>query len=148
MPANSVRDQIIETAVAALNTSRPPGIPAAVRIRMEPYQVTDLPAITVAPHTDETTTLKNDRWGPVLDRLLILRVAIYVAGPAPDALADPMAVWCEKVLNSNALGGLANDLLPGRFEWQYASEDQQYALLLADFHVWYQTLRADSTATQ
>lgn len=148
MATNSVRDQIIEAAIAALNTSRPGGIPAADRIRTEPYQAQDLPAITVAPHTDETTTLKNDRWGPIIDRLLIMRVAIYVAGAAPDALADPMVVWCEKVLNSNPFAGLANDLLPGRFEWQYASEDQPYALTLADFHVWYQTLRADSTKTQ
>jgi hypothetical protein len=148
MPSNSVRDQIIAATIAALNTSTPGGVPAAVRVRMEPYQPSDLPTLTVAPHTDEGSPLKSDRWGPILERLLIMRVSIYVSGAAPDALADPIIVWCEKTLNSNPLGALATDILPGRFEWQYANEDQAYALLLADFHVQYQTLRTDPTKTQ
>jgi hypothetical protein len=147
MPANSIRDQIIAAAIMALNTGTPSGVPRADRARTEPYQPVDLPAITVFPHTDETTTLKNDRWGPIVDRLCIVRVACYVAGDPPDALLDPMIVWAEKTLNSNPFGNLASDILPGRFEWQYANEDQKYSLVLADFHVWYQTLRTDPTAT-
>lgn len=152
---SSIRDQIIAAAVVALNAStdqsgnaRPSGMPQADRLRMEPYQLEDLPAIVVMPLREEVEPLKDSRWGPLVNRVLTLRVACYAAGNPADELIDPMLTWAVATLDSNQLGGLANDILEGLIEWQYASEDQPFAVALADFRIMYQTKRADATATQ
>lgn len=145
---SSIREQIIEAALAALNTSTPGGVPAADRLRMEPYQIEDLPAIVIMALREEIEPLKDSRWGPLVNRVLTLRVACYAAGSPADGLIDPLLTWADQALDSNQFGGLANDTLPALIEWQYAAEDQQFAVALADYRITYQTKRADATATQ
>ena len=145
---SSVRERIIEAALAALNTSTPVGVPQSDRLRMEPYQLGDLPAIVIMPLREEVEPLKDGRWGPLINRTLTLRVACYAAGNPADGMIDPLLTWADAALDSNQFGGLANDTLPALIEWQYAAEDQQFAVALADYRIMYQTKRADATATQ
>jgi hypothetical protein len=154
--AASIREQIIEAALAALNTSTPTGVPQADRLRMEPYQLADMPAMVVMPLREEVEPLKDGRWGPLVNRTLTLRIACYaygdaigtVGGQTADKKIDPLLTWADAALDSNQFGGLANDSLPALIEWQYAAEDQPFTVALADYRIMYQTKRADATATQ
>ncbi len=148
--AASIREQIIDAAMTALNgPTRPVGLPQADRLRMEPYQLADMPAINVMSLREEVQPMQDGRWGPLLERAFTLRVVCYVAGAPADQAIDPLAVWIEQSLSSpylgKAFGGLAQDCYLSLMEWQYADDDQNYAAALMDFRVTYQTSRSDPT---
>jgi len=146
----SVRDRIVDAAIAALNASaaKPTGAPAVDDTRMEPYAVNELPAVTVFELREEDEYEKSGRWAYFLKRTMTLRVEIRVAGDPPRKVIDPLYVWAGKALAGQQFGGLAEDCIEALSEWQYADNDQPYALLSVDFRVFYVTLKADPTATQ
>jgi hypothetical protein len=149
---SSIREQIIEAAIVALNTGRPGGVPAADRTRMEPYQAGDLPAVTVMPVREGMVHEKSSRWAYYLKRTLTFRVECRVAGNPADELLDPLLTWAGQALatppNGAAFGGLAEDCIETLCEWQYAAQDQPYAMAMLDFTVEYVTLKADPTKAE
>jgi hypothetical protein len=143
---SSIREQIITAAVAALNTSTPGGVPAADRVRMEPYQSEDLPAINVMPVREEMENEKEGRWSYFLKRGCTLRIECRVQGNPADQLLDPLIVWAGTVLGGAKFGGLAEDCYEILCEWSYAASDQPYSMASLDFRVEYSTLKTDPTA--
>src|SRR5579859_6361507 len=114
----SIREQIIQAAVAALNTGAPAGMPIAARERVELFSPNELPAFTVGPEYRTTATTYSEdtqyeRMGkrsPFAARVFTLRVSIFVVGDS--SVADPMAVWATSVLD----GQFAPDLLEDSIE--------------------------------
>jgi hypothetical protein len=152
----SVRKQIVDMAIAQINTSAPSGVPAANDTRLESYQPSELPAITVFEIREEGESEKSSRWGYLIKRTFTLRIEIRVASDSDTVSSreaiDPIYVWVAQQTASAyqqpAFGGLAESCYETLLEWQYADSDQGYTLLQIDFRVEYSTLRNDPTKTQ
>jgi len=140
----SLRAQIVDAAIALLNTSPPAGIPFAERIRFEPYGPEDLPAINVMPVREESEK-KTGRWGPLLTRGFTLRVECRVSGSPADVILDPLLVWAGQSLGGQDFGLLAEDCYETLCEWSYAGSDQNYSMASLDFRINFSTLSNDPT---
>jgi hypothetical protein len=145
----TVRNQIVDAALALLNTDPPTGFPVADDHQLESYQPGQLPAVTVFEIRDEGEINKiGGRWGPFLDRNLTFRVEVRVAGDVGRAIVDPFLAWIGTCLGGQQFGGLATDTFEALTEWQYAALDQPYTLVQQDFRVQYSVLKTDPTRTQ
>lgn len=113
---STVREQVLEAIVTALNTSRPTGVPEANRSRY--LQVTPTPDAPKfmdvrfieddelpVPDTDDESVLQLHHAQVVVDSY-----AIGIDGTTPEQEADKMAAWIAKALNRNRLGGLVTSL--------------------------------------
>lgn len=140
---SSIREQIIEAAIVALNTGTPGGVPAATRARQEPYQPSELPALTVKPVREEIEYEAEGKRSYFRKRILTLRVTTAVTGD--DSAADPMTTWATKVLDGQTFPNLTEDQIEALYEWEYAAEDQPYVAVHQDFRVIYHTIAGDQT---
>ena len=152
--ADSIREQIMKAAVAALNgPGRPAGVPAADRLRVETYTPSELPAICVLPVREDVLPMKDTRWGPLVERQMMLRVACYVGQDAPDQALDPILQWATVALDGlrpngdqNApFAGIVLDVIEAQLEWQFAPEELPYAVCFMDWRIYYTTERGDTT---
>lgn len=154
----SVRSQIVDAAIALLNTGTPSGVPAADDTRLESYSADagELPAISVFEIREEMETEKEGRWSYFLKRTFTMRVEMRIAETVAvkaRAAMDPLYVWVGQQLGginlqNQTFGGLAEDCYEALAEWQYAAADQPYTLLQLDFRVYYSTLKTDPTRVQ
>jgi hypothetical protein len=149
----SVRSQIVDAAIALLNTSPPAGVPEADDTRLESYNADagELPAITVFEIREEMETEKEGRWSYFLKRTFTMRVEMRVAETVAvkaRLAMDPLYVWVGQCLGGQQFGSLAEDCYEALAEWQYAAADQPYTLLQLDFRVLYSTLKTDPTRVQ
>ena len=144
----TIREQIINAAVAAVNNGAPAGVPACVRTVMQPAEQAQLPAITVFPVREEVDPAKTGRWGPLIVRTLYLRFVIYAAGDPADGALDPIVEWVARQLGGSNLGGLAQDAVEHELTWQYDEGNYAVAAVAMDFRVTYQTRRDDAALTQ
>lgn len=144
----TIREQIIDAAVAAVNNSAPAGVPVCVRTLMQPAETAQLPAITVFPVREEIDPSKTGRWGPLIVRTLYLRFVIYATGDPADGALDPIVEWVAKQLGGSTLGGLAQDAVEHELTWQYDEGNYAVAAVAMDFRVTYQTRRDDAALTQ
>jgi len=127
---SSIREQIVAAAVTALNTSKPAGVPAPVRTRLDSPGAAQLPAFTVYQVAETVEPMRDERAGrtsrgPVVRRTLLLAVEVVTkAGTAeePDKAADPILVWATKALAAGGtFSGLANnrlDEIGTKFEYE------------------------------
>jgi hypothetical protein len=149
----SVRSQIVDAAIALLNTSTPGGIPATDDTRLESYSAEggELPAISLFEIREEMETEKEGRWSYFLKRTFTMRVEMRIAETVAvkaRAAMDPLYVWVGSQLGGQQFGALAEDCYEALAEWQYAAADQPYTLLQLDFRVLYSTLKTDPTRVQ
>lgn len=145
---STIREQIIEAAVAAMNNSPPAGVPACVRTLMQPSEQDQLPTITTFPVREEVDPGKTGRWGPLIVRTLYLRFVIYASGDPADGALDPIVEWVARALGGSQLGGLAQDTVEHELTWQYDEGNYAVAAVAMDFRITYQTLRNDAALTQ
>lgn len=144
----TIREQIINAAVAAVNSGAPSGVPQCVRTVMQPSEQDQLPTITVFPFREEIDNLKTGRWGPLIVRTLYLRFVIYASGNPADGALDPIVEWVSRQLGGSNLGGLAQDAVEHELTWQYDEGNFAVAAVAMDFRITYQTLRNDAALTQ
>jgi len=114
---STIREQIVAAAVIALNTSRPIGVPAAVRTRVDSPAADQLPALTVFQALETVKPMFDERPGrasvdgPVVRRYVDIAIEALTkagSGNEPDKAADPLLAWASKALGSvNSLGGVA-----------------------------------------
>lgn len=142
---SSLREQIIQAALALLNTSPPSGVPQTTRARVQPYDPSELPAMTIKSLRNEGQNEKEGRWGYFIQNTFSLRMEFYVAGDAADELIDPMYVWAVQQLGAQQFGSLAQDCYEGIMEWEYADQDLPYAKATLDFRVEFNSLKKDPT---
>jgi hypothetical protein len=144
---SSIRKQIVDAAIALINTAPPMGVPTVDDGRLEPYAQPELPAITVYELREEGELAEqNGRWSYFLRRTFTMRVEIRIAETtaiAARAAVDPLYVWLGQNLGGNQFGGLAEDSYETLLEWQHAAEDQAYTLLQVDFRITYTTMKID-----
>jgi hypothetical protein len=143
---SSIRKQIIDAVMARLNTSTPGGVPQTTRARQEPYDPSELPAITVKPQREQIDYEALGKRSYFRKREMTLRVSVHFTGD--DSVADPMTVWITSQLDGQVFPSLIEDCKEENNEWEYAAEDQPYLVLHQDFRVVYHTLVGDQTRTQ
>jgi hypothetical protein len=136
----SIRDQILDAVVLALNTDAPIGIPVAIRRRVT--QLAELPAIDVAPVKEQVERI-GGRWGPLKQRSFYFKVRCWARDDAPEKAADAMVVWATKALSGNYLGGLVQSLEESSSEWQDEAAETIYGVAEVEFLAAYQTKTAD-----
>lgn len=95
----TLRADIVSAVVAALNTNRPAGVPAASRLRQSQFEASETPSISVYP-ANESISPASNRPGPIVKRELQLVVEARVAGDDPDVLLDPAVSWIEQAVTS------------------------------------------------
>jgi hypothetical protein len=147
---DSVRKQIVDLAIAKINTSAPAGIPIADDTRLPSYTPDELPAITVFEIREDGQVEKEGRWSYFVKRAFTLRVETRIAETLATKCRqamDPLYVWVGQSLGAFQFGGLAEDCYETLLEWQYADADQAYTLLQTDFRVEYSTLKNDPSKT-
>lgn len=145
---STIREQIIEAAVAAVNAGAPAGVPVCERTQMQPAEQAQLPAMTCFPIREEVADNKTGRWSPLIVRTLYLRFVVYASGNPADAALDPIVLWIGKQLGGSQLSGLAQDAVEHELTWQYDEGNFAVAAVALDFRITYQTLRNDPSQKQ
>lgn len=140
---SSVRNQILDAVVTALNTDRPAGIPAARRRRIHPYEMEDVPAIDVVP-VEESVEGIGGRLAVNANRRLQFAVRCWAAGDAPEVAADALLLWAVKALDGNRLGGLVESLFEVRTGWVFDVGDTVVGVAETVFLAEYATRRGSA----
>jgi hypothetical protein len=145
----TVREQILDAVVAALNAAPPAGVPTTTRTQISVSEQIDLPSISVYPVREEVNSSPEHlgRFGPLIERTLYIRIMVIVAGDVPDSAADPIVGYVSGTLSGASLGGLVNDSVEHGSEWLYSEVNQRECGVLIDFRLDYQTSRTDPTST-
>jgi hypothetical protein len=141
----SLRKQIVDAVIDALNVATPTGLPLASRLRQSQFDHGDQPALAVYPG-DETRRPATNRVSPLVVRDLQIHVEIRVKGDAPDVLLDPYEVWVEKALTSAISTLWHDDIQLVLLHHEYTIGTQPQGLARFTFHVPYQTRRNDPEA--
>lgn len=148
----TVRNQIMDAALAMLNNSPPGGVPQTDDGRIQPYSEDELPTAVLYEIREDDQNEKEGRWSYFLKRTFTMRIEVRVAAPAggdsPRAAIDPILVWIGKTLGAQQFNGLAEDCYEQHTEWQRADESRPYTMVQVDFVIEYSTLKSDPTRTQ
>lgn len=141
----SIREQILEAAVAALNANRPSGIPAATRLRGA-YAAAQLPVITVF-YQDDTPRKPGGSRSPVVQRTMTLVVECRhkadQADTAIETALDPMICWVVKTLSGSTFGGLAMEVVERTTKPEVSMKEALHGRTEVPFDVLYQTKTND-----
>ena len=143
---SSVREQVLTAVMAALNTGRPSGVPAAERTRVIALEAGQLPSSVLVPRR-ESVEQRGGRFGPLVERRLTVEIehrAFGGSGVAVDQAADALLSWPVKALCGNTLGGLAAEIRESGTEWQYAEGEKPFVLAVQSFEIAYTTRVADA----
>lgn len=136
----TLREQIVAAMVTALNGA---GTGAAIyRSRAVAVSRGQSPALIIEPVSDAAT----QNTVPKLDWLLTVRCTLFVRGPQPDVLADPIVQAAHAALLADmTLGGLAMTVLPTTAQYQFSDADDGVCVVTLDFQVQYRTSQQDLT---
>ena len=140
----TIRAQILDLALAALNTGTPAGVPAATSIRLAPLEDAEAPAIAVYPGSESVEPASN-RPGPLVKRELELVVECRVVGDNPDDLLDPLLDWTTTAL-AGIESSLFHDIQETGTEFRFELSGQVYGLAVQRFRVLYQTARTNQSS--
>lgn len=108
----SIREQIIDALIDALNTDRPPEMPIAERARGKALNHALLQKIIVYPVRDSADNVHGTR-SPLVRRTLEIAIECWAPETedlSADAAADPLLVYVIGRLTNNRLGGLCHSL--------------------------------------
>ena len=148
----SIREQITEALITALNTDTPAGVPQCERSRGFATDTSVLPVMLFYPIHEEVQKVGPIGIGPVAKRSLNIRIDIRAESPAEgepiDKVLDPMISWVSKALVNNKLNGLVHDIAETGIDWQIEMSDQQYGIATVDLVVQYQTLSNNAERTK
>jgi hypothetical protein len=105
-----------------------------VRSRVNPYQKSNLPAISVHPGPDKVENISI----PFTDWSLIVRVKIYAGGDVPDSLADTIVEAVnDKMVEDTSLGGLTMDISPLSVTPEFDEGDVTFVEITSEFEIKY-----------
>jgi len=153
---STIREQIVTSAVAALGTGAPSGVPAPVRTRLDSPSADQLPALTVYQAAETVESMRDYKEGgtsrgPIVRRMLLLNVEVVTKagdGAEPDKAADPILAWATKALGAaGTMGGLANqpaDEAGTKFE--YEQGETSFCRATMAFRFEYQSRADDAEA--
>ncbi len=142
----SIRDQILDAIITALNTGTPVGVPAATREEKH-YEQSQLPAITIRPITEMVLPVHN-RGGLVRERQLKFIAEIRAVGTIPDKALDKHLVWVTKKLDG-LTSSLFNALVEeGEINWGVGIQDYAEGICTVPYTAYYQTKKGDQESKQ
>lgn len=111
---STMREQIAEAIVTALNTSPPTGVPTTVRSPFAQTELTaDEPLKSELIWLEDVERPEGDDDGPLQEHELTVVIgarAIGSDGDIPETVLDPFAAWVVKALHGNRLNGLVNNM--------------------------------------
>lgn len=146
MSGFSVREQIIQAAVALVNASPPTGVPACQRTRAAPSENVDPGVLVCFPLDEETEPQpKTGRFGPTVTHTFTLQFVGYATDTIPDQALDPILVWLSQCLGGQQFGGLAIQTTPRKKEWNYSQSNVKAAAVAVGFSIEFKTLRNDES---
>lgn len=142
----SIRDQILDAVITALNTGTPVGVPAATREEKH-YEQAQLPAITIRPITEIVSPIHN-RQGLVKERQLKFIAEIRAVGTIPDKALDKHLVWVTKKLDGFT-SSLVNAIVEeGEIAWGVGIQDYAEGICTVPYTAYYQTKKGDQESKQ
>jgi hypothetical protein len=146
----SVRLQLRDAVIAALNADRPTGVPEATKRRFIPGQRLTDRRLAVFLESEDAERPQS-RSFPLTDRGLVVVVqaaaAVEEPAEADDALDDLLEHVVESLGNTN-LGGLATNVQELSSSWGAGQADLFYIACATRWRVQYQTKRDDLSAKQ
>lgn len=131
----SRREQILaHIATTLANTAQVTG--RVYRSRAEAFSRDEAPAMVIEPGGDRGQTYSTCK----LDWTLEVLIAVYVRGPIPDQLADPIVVdMHNKLMTDRSLNGLAIDVIPTTVDFQRDKADLTSLWQVNTYQVRYRT---------
>lgn len=148
----TIRTQIRNAAIAALNLDLPTGIPACTQRRFIPGEKLREPRLA-AFFEQELVERKGGRAGPLVQRNLILSIQAMLATEMPedaDDLVEPMLEHIIAVMGDTNLNGLTTDIAEVNSQW-FATDNNLgrfFIVVTTRWRLEYQTRRADLGAKQ
>lgn len=140
----SLREQIVQDAVAALGGAGKPTGLRVHRSRTRPIESDTLPAVVVFLLGETAEPETHD--GDVLRRLR-LAVECRAAGEVPDQQLDPLVVWAVQVLKTDAaLQARVRQIEEESTEWQAEQASKVYGAAAVVFEITYTTAAEDPEA--
>ena len=127
---STIRERIVASAVVALATGAPLGVPAPVRTRLDSPSAEQLPALTVYQIAETVEPMHDLRAGrasrgPLVKRSVLVNVEVITksgASEEPDKAADPILAWATKAFAAaGTFACLANhpaDEVGTKFEYE------------------------------
>jgi hypothetical protein len=146
----TIRQQVRDAAIDAINVDRDPDIPEATKRRWVPGESAQCPMISVF-FVEEPATGIGGRHGGLVERALRIAVQSIAAGELPefsDDLVEPMLAHVVSRLGNTNLGGLALDIVELSTKWESATADRHYVAATQIWSINYQTKRHDLSARQ
>lgn len=141
----TLRKQIVDAVLLALNTSTPVGVPTATRLRQSQVEADEQPSISVYPG-DEPVRPATNRPGPLVVRSLQIVVEARANGDEPDVLLDPLLAWIEKAVPSAISTLWHDDVQETLVHHEYTIGVVPHGLARVTFVIPYQTRRNDPEA--
>lgn len=148
----SVRQQLRDAAIAALNAAPPTGVPQATKRRYVPGAKLTGPRLAVFFLEEETIQAAGSN-SPIVRRAMIYGVQAVAAVEDPadaDDAVEPMLAHVTEVLGDTNLGGLATRILELGTLWQ-TGEGNSGLFHIAALNRWrveFQTRRDDIALKQ
>jgi hypothetical protein len=147
---STVRQDIRDAFITAINTARPVGVPEATRRRFIPGQRVSSQRLGVF-FVKEENVQPGGRSGAVTKRALTLATQVVDAVEDPedaDDSVEPSLTWLVSVLAGSNLGGLVFDIQETATVWETQNHDLFYVAATVTWTVTYQTQRANLAAKQ
>jgi hypothetical protein len=146
----TIRQQIRDAAIEALNTNRPTDVPEAGKRRWTPGQKITAPRLA-AFFGEEDVQQPQGRSGPLAKRylILVLQAVAVVEDPAEaDDAIEPILAHIVDVMGDTNLNGLALSITEIATLWATGESSVFVIAALSRWRIEYQTLRDDLNAKQ
>jgi hypothetical protein len=146
----SVRQEIRDAAIAAINADTPTGLPECGKRRYVPGENTQESRMA-AFFAEEDGSRPGGRAGPITKRALILVIQAIAAVETPeeaDDAVEPMLEHITAVMGDTNLGGLALDVTEVSTLWATGQASLVHVVALTRWRIEYQTKRDDLTLKQ
>lgn len=152
----SIREQILEAIVAALQAGGGPAGLSVHRSRARPLSKDQLPAQVVYP-IQERTVVQGAKFAPapylgkpqqvLVRHTMAIIVEHRVIGDPPDVALEPLLVWATaQLLADPQWGTLAISTEEHETKWAASEEDATYGAAAQEFHIDYFSLAVDPTS--
>lgn len=146
----SVGEQLWAAILAALNTSRPAGVPEVKLLKAENVQPAQLPDAVLVPGPERARRIGGPG-GPLTEISATFWIWWRAAGDGavgPVSKVDAMRTWAVQKLERQQFGGLAVDCeLAGVKDWEFAASEKFFGRCQQQFELTYTHRVGDPTLT-
>jgi hypothetical protein len=147
----TIREQIVERAIAALRSGSPPAGLTIHRERTRPLESDNLPAIVFKDLKESKPRgIGSNYKAPLVEREVSIALEFRAAGSSgvsPDQAIDPLQEWAlVQIFKDESFGGLANGVEEGETVWHSKEGDTLLAAATTYLSIKYRTSRIDPSS--